>query len=152
MFSSPSQIYLSFFLSWRSSPTNRCIASYSYGVPGNYSTYLVPHLNSVENTIREMEIGLPDHTPKLSEEDARVIRARPLPALRNVSWVSERNICNFGDDDASWLSILQQISKQTSCSLNVQGRSPGDHVPVISTNGTPCALTDPKVMSRVSCF
>lgn len=58
---------------------------YAYGTPTYYTAYLKPHIDDNERLVRDLEAGLPAHTPQLSAEDAKIIRAKPLTAIRTVS-------------------------------------------------------------------
>eukprot|EP00903_Cladosiphon_okamuranus_P014247 g13236.t1 len=67
----------------RSTEVNKLLELYAFRNPAYYTNYLKPHLSDVERIIADLQRDLPAHMPELSTEDASIIRAKPLHALRN---------------------------------------------------------------------
>lgn len=66
--------------------SNRLVQQYAYANVSFYNSYLKVHLDEVERRVAKLEDGLPDHTPKLSAEDAKIRRSRWQCSETWVSW------------------------------------------------------------------
>lgn len=70
--------------------------------PGHYSSYIKPHLQKVEASVKSKERELPEHCPELDANDKKILLAEQHASIRNVSQPPRLLLC-------TWIRIVLRM-------------------------------------------